>query len=479
MKKTKEIKQKTERGITLISLVITIVIMVILAALVVKTIAGDNNLIGMTTEGAENYKIAEYKELLSAEVTATIQGNMIKGEGTTLGSIADGIEQNVQGITGASVNQDSSITNEDILVTTQEGYVFQIYYSDETGNFYIEYIGKGDINEFPKVVARYNRASTQIEIEANTSQGSIEETQLYFKGGTLQGDSGSTNESFRKTITESGLYTVKVTTSTNKIRYAWVKVTSLKGDLEMPSIEETNGIHGGEGWYKSGLEVTISSSDERVTEIHYQITNSENVSSGNTGSTGTGEDNYQIAVGNRVVIPISTLGRTNITAYVTDGKNKSETNTRTVKFDNVSPTISLSDVGTGWHKNNVSINVSGTDTNSGINGYTYYLNGSTKGTDVSNISTPITISTEGTTTVKVQTKDKAGNVSGQQERTVKLDKTGPVFSTTEIEKTNIRPTSFKVSARATDNLSGIAKYICYISENGSEILQKDNTTRRL
>ena len=74
----------------------------------------------MTTSAAENYKIAEYKELLATQVTATIQGNMIKGEGTTLGSLADGIEQNIQGITEAVVNQDSTITNEDILVSTQE-----------------------------------------------------------------------------------------------------------------------------------------------------------------------------------------------------------------------------------------------------------------------------------------------------------------------------------------------------------------------
>ena len=85
------------------------------------------------------------------------------------------------------------------------------------------------------------------------------------------------------------------------------------------------------------------------------------------------------------------------------------------------------------------------------------------------------MSQEGIVKIKIQTIDKAGNLSSLQERTIKLDKTGPVFSTNEIEKTNIRPTSFKLSARATDSLSGIAKYICYISENGNEILQQENT----
>ena len=73
-----------ERGITLISLIITIVILVIVSAIVIKTITGDNDLIGVATDGAENYKVAEYKEMIAAQITATIQANMLKGEETTL-----------------------------------------------------------------------------------------------------------------------------------------------------------------------------------------------------------------------------------------------------------------------------------------------------------------------------------------------------------------------------------------------------------
>lgn len=137
--------------------------------------------------------------------------------------------------------------------------------------------------------------------------------------------------------------------------------------------------------------------------------------------------------------------------------------------------MTLSDPGTGWKKTDVSITVSGRDDNSGIAGYTYYLNGATKGTDVNNINTPITITTEGTNTVKVQTRDKAGNVSNLQERTAKIDKTGPVFNDTKIEKSEVGATSFKVAGYATDTLSGIAKYTCTVIENGTEILIVDNT----
>ena len=138
--------------------------------------------------------------------------------------------------------------------------------------------------------------------------------------------------------------------------------------------------------------------------------------------------------------------------------------------------MTLSDPGTGWKKENINIQVSGQDSNSGINGYTYYLNGATKGIDVNNINTPITISEEGTNTVKVQTRDKAGNASNFGERTIKIDKTGPVFNSTEIEKIEVGATSFKVSGYATDELSKIAKYTCTVMENGKEILTIDNTS---
>lgn len=113
-------KQTLERGITLISLIITIIILVIVSAIVVKTITGDNDLIGMTTEGAENYKVAEYKEMLAIQITTTIQTNMMKGEKTTLESIASDIKENATWAKQVTVHEDESITNSDILVTTEE-----------------------------------------------------------------------------------------------------------------------------------------------------------------------------------------------------------------------------------------------------------------------------------------------------------------------------------------------------------------------
>ena len=105
----KSTKRHPERGITLISLIATIIILVILTAIVVKMITGDSDLIGTTTGASENYKVAEYKEIITQTITGKIQTNMMKGEGTTLSDIA-----------GANVYEDETIHCSDILVTTVE-----------------------------------------------------------------------------------------------------------------------------------------------------------------------------------------------------------------------------------------------------------------------------------------------------------------------------------------------------------------------
>ena len=240
MKKLKP--KKLERGITLISLIITIIILVILTAIVVGTITGDNNLIGMTTDAAENYKIEQYKELISAEVLGTIQGNMIRGEETTLENLAENIKKNIDGVIDATVNEDETISNRDILVTTEEGYIFQVVYDSDTGNFKVEYGGKGDISDFPRVVATYNKATSTIEATASVSKGNIESLEIIFNGQSLKVDEGSTNEKLIKKIVESGLYQVKATSDKGKTRSAWIRVTDLNGNMTGPNIEVTKGV---------------------------------------------------------------------------------------------------------------------------------------------------------------------------------------------------------------------------------------------
>jgi len=181
----------------------------------------------------------------------------------------------------------------------------------------------------------------------------------------------------------------------------------------------------------------------------------------------------------KAVIPSEkiTVGRNTIYAKIIDstGKDESEPSSYTVKYDNNKPTIAEPNIEgegkNGWYRENISIKINGDDIGSGINGYWYYLNGSETGIHQRDINVPITINADGITTIKIKVADKAGNQSGEIERTIKIDKTGPVFDT-PLEKTKIGATSFTVVAHATDEVlgrdtSGMNKYKCTVIENST------------
>ena len=67
--KGKKIKRE-ERGITLIALVITIIVLLILSAISISMLTGDNSIIKNAIFAKENTKIAEEKEIIEK---ATIQ----------------------------------------------------------------------------------------------------------------------------------------------------------------------------------------------------------------------------------------------------------------------------------------------------------------------------------------------------------------------------------------------------------------------
>ena len=233
-KKPNKVRVSTfnQHGITLIALVIMIIILVIIAAIVIRAVTGDNNLIGSTTNAAENYKIAEYKEMISAEITSCIQNNMLKGESTSIGDIANWLSDKTEWTKKATPYDETS----DVLIKVTEGYVFQSYYNSTYGVYYVEYIGKGEEADFPKLVGTYNRSNQEIEGKASGGTGEIEYIEIYHKGEKIGESETSSPSTINKKITKPGWYTLKTETSKNKIRYAWVRVESLTGALRKPSI---------------------------------------------------------------------------------------------------------------------------------------------------------------------------------------------------------------------------------------------------
>ena len=63
---------KKEKGITLIALIVTIVVLLILASISIKVLTGDNGLINQAKNGKDASEISEEKEIVNIAVTQTI-----------------------------------------------------------------------------------------------------------------------------------------------------------------------------------------------------------------------------------------------------------------------------------------------------------------------------------------------------------------------------------------------------------------------
>jgi len=123
MKKFKTNKHRAyalnSRGITLISLILIIVVLVIISAVAIRAITNDN-LIGTTTNATENYKISEYKEMISSEITSCIQNSMLRGETASLGDIANWLGEKTDWAKSATAFDES----DDIIIATKERLCF-------------------------------------------------------------------------------------------------------------------------------------------------------------------------------------------------------------------------------------------------------------------------------------------------------------------------------------------------------------------
>ena len=76
-------KRTKDRGITLVALIVTIIILLILVGIAIGTLGGENGLVARTTQSKEKYAIAEAKENLEIEITNLQIEEQKKGEELT------------------------------------------------------------------------------------------------------------------------------------------------------------------------------------------------------------------------------------------------------------------------------------------------------------------------------------------------------------------------------------------------------------
>ena len=132
MKKQKEkrglkTKRQKERGITLIALVITIIVLLILAGVSISMLTGENGVLTKATQSQEETEIAQLKEQSELARQGVMSGDIAQGKTTNREDIINAIQKEV----GGSVDGN--------LITTEDGK-YEIMVKDDNT---IEVVEKG------------------------------------------------------------------------------------------------------------------------------------------------------------------------------------------------------------------------------------------------------------------------------------------------------------------------------------------------
>ena len=463
------VKTKEEKGITLIALLVTVILLVILVGVAVSQITGDEGIIVGTETAVDDYKYQQYKEQIEQLVHSIIIADSLAGRTTTVTSMAEEMEKETW-IKEAVPNEESK----DIIVTVDAGYVYQIYYDELTGMISIDSVGTEDGAKLPTIKAIYNKEKYTIEVEASCEDG-IEKIELIYGGEVIETVNSET-ASFE--VEKSGWYQVKATSGKGKTRYANVRVSN---EVGAPSIKVTSNGEEENGWYgrdNVAVEITISSEETNVKGIYYKK---------NT------DEEYTYVEGRSTIVTINTVGRTVIYGYAVDEKgNESEIVRIEIKYDNVAPEVGAVAVSpevpaSGWYNTDVEITLPNmTDANSGLAGYYYWQVTDTaeipdeEKNYVSGTDKKLTVKSEGEITLSFQAIDKAGNKSGISSITIKKDSLSPKDFTISVSNQN--KTGFTINAGTTDDtsmtnsVSGMSHYEIYMNGSLKETIEVTDET---
>ena len=244
---------------------------------------------------------------------------------------------------------------------------------------------------------------------------------------------------FSVTDLSNGRHTVRISWTGTKnaastgtvIRFDAVDIAGALADADAIAPVTSSTYDG--SWRSANTTVGLSATDNLsgVKAIRYRV---------NEGATTT----YTIPV------TVSAEGTTSIEYWALDNRGNTEVaKTVKVRVDKTKPS-SASDANATWYNSDALISIAASDAVSGVD-KTYY---STDGTTPTVLySGPVTISAEGTTTLKYLSVDVAGNAESVKSSTVRVDKSAPI-TTSNADVAWHR--TFALSLDATDSVSGIA-----------------------
>lgn len=213
---------KYREGITLISLVVTIIVLIILAGVSINLILGQYGIVNRATSGAETYSEKQAKEKLELELS-----NMYIEKNTNINYNEDDYLTTKLSEKGFSVNGNIVIV---------DGYQFQI---DRTVPKIMNSLGKGTENSeitltaTSNLEADYTKSTIKIEI---TYEGTLKEVNLNGESLTIP-EAQDGKYVIEKEVEKNGNYNVFVKDSSDGYKIENVEVKDISEDIEINNEE--------------------------------------------------------------------------------------------------------------------------------------------------------------------------------------------------------------------------------------------------
>lgn len=254
-------KKKQDRGITLIALVITIIILIILAGVSISVVIGENGIIARGIEAKKLQKIAELTEKLELEKISVAMDHMgeVKLDNYLTHIVEQGIvrEDNIERIEEGQAH-----------VTLEDKYVFLV---EEIGSGDIKITYTGEEGNLSPRITEIKMSSTSNSITVEVEGIRIEEAEYRYYIKTEEG--GEYGEVVGNNTT--GTYTYEGLEQ-NQIYYVKVEVITANGTSSKESNKTTGTIVGlteknttirstPEGWTNGVVKTTIETSVEGYT----------------------------------------------------------------------------------------------------------------------------------------------------------------------------------------------------------------------
>ena len=147
-------KKISNNGITLISLVVTIIVLIILAGVSINLVLGENGIITTAKRAKEEMTIAEGKEKIELAIAEMKIEKESKGESCTLDYISQNIETRAKGIVLEGVKGTPAVK----MYLSYKDYMYKI-----ESNLSVADIGNINIAEQPSIEIMRDVSQTGVE----------------------------------------------------------------------------------------------------------------------------------------------------------------------------------------------------------------------------------------------------------------------------------------------------------------------------